>query len=304
MVDPWLQTCPHLLSQTGEVPSPSWPLCCSDHSNKASWRGAGAPAPPLCPCGWDRGGGSSCSPWSFPGTSIGGARCSPHGWGRAVSPRGLWGCMEEVPPCPTPPPVWHCSAFPEHCWCSGHCWTTSSGPLARGRGRGNQAANKEQRFNVSPVCALSLDIPGDPAPRPSPCSAPSLHCPWPDPQCLSPSLGTGLAPRWQREWEGFPWPLGPGCKGLCVQWDLGTIGTHSPVLGRLGIPWDQGCRGGGWPQPSRSCGEPGVPQGKGETPVACSVPGLAQPGTQGGVGVHGMVLGRASLSFDLLHAQF
>lgn len=96
------------------------------------------PRPPRCPCGRDRGDGSSCSPWSFAGTSAGGARCSPRGWGRAVSPRGLWGCMEEVPPCPTPPPFWRCSAFPEHCWCSGHPWKTSR-PLAWGTGRGNQA---------------------------------------------------------------------------------------------------------------------------------------------------------------------
>lgn len=240
MVDPWLQTCPHLLSQTGEVPSPSRPLCCSDHSNKASWRGAGAPAPPRCPCGWDRGGGSSCSPWSFPGTSIGGARCSSRGWGRAVSPRGLWGCMEEVPPCPTPPPVWRCSAFPEHSWCSGHRWKTSSRPFAWERGEGTRLRIKSRGLMFHP-CVPSPWVPqGAPAHDPTPggfgSSTFPLFSTFPGlPLAKSPVLVTLLwglgGPRWQREGGGCPWPLGPGCKGLCVQWDLGTTGTHPPVLG-------------------------------------------------------------------------
>lgn len=87
MVDPWLQTRPRLLSQTGEAPSPSWPLCCSDHSNKASWRGAGAPSPPGVPVGGTEEVAVPALHRAFPGPALvvpgvhpaAGAEPCPHG---------------------------------------------------------------------------------------------------------------------------------------------------------------------------------------------------------------------------------
>lgn len=67
----------------------------------------------------------------------------------------------------------------------------------------------------------------------------------------------------------------PGTKGLCVQWDLGTAGAHSPVLWHQGLPWVQRWR---MASAFRSCGGLAVPQGKGDVPMAHSVPGQHSKG--------------------------
>lgn len=220
--------------------------------------------------------------------------CSPCGWGRAVSPVAVWGCMEDVPPCPMPFTVWPCSAFSERSPCSGHPWKTSSGTAClwciRETGRGNQAPNKEQRFNVLPVLpfpCICLGLPPwdpakgtkpqclwDPAPQLSPLDNPSaeLHL------AVSPTLVTllrGPGSRWGRSlWS-------PGTRlerSVSSNQAVGTTGAHSLASPSHFIKGSHGImraevEDGLSPLGPVARGAPVCRRGRGTSPWPASVPG-------------------------------
>lgn len=94
---------------------------------------------------------------------------------------------------------------------------------AREMGRGNQAPNKEQRFNVLRVCTLSLGMAGVASLRPSPCGVRPLGF-----------------PRWPMPLLDRPWPGSPTLVTL-----LRGPGSHKVPAdgeGALGPPWDQAAK--------------------------------------------------------------
>lgn len=185
---------------------------------------------------------------AFPGSALVASGCLVFApWlGQSCVPRGSLGMGGGGVPLPhTPPglaPLCLLRALPAFRSPLENLLRTACSRCARETGRGNQALNKEQRFNVLAVCALSLGLPpchpaGGTSPSPwgfQPLSFPGwpmpwLNCTWPDPQHLSPSAGDWVDLRCQQMGKE---PLSPqdGCKGLSLQigpW--GTSGAHCPA---------------------------------------------------------------------------
>lgn len=176
---------------------------------------------------------------AFPGSALVAAGCLVFTlWlGQSRVPKGILGMCEGGAPLPHTPsslaPLCLLRALPVFRSPLENLLRTARSRCARETGRGKQAPNKEQRFNVLPVCALSLGTPGAASLLPSqggPAPAPvgSGSSAFPAGRCLSsvalgwipnvchPPLGTGQS-RGASRWGRSPWPpLGPGCKALSL----------------------------------------------------------------------------------------